>query len=46
MHDDSIQVMAAVDLRLAVLRRRLDGLGAAEEVQALDTLQRICPGWW
>lgn len=40
VHDDSIQVMAAVDLRLAVLRRRLDGLGAAEEAETLDTLQR------
>ncbi|MGE5762744.1 MAG: GAF domain-containing sensor histidine kinase [Mycobacterium leprae] len=40
VHDNSIQVMAAVELRLAVLRRRLDGLGAAEEAQTLDTLQR------
>jgi signal transduction histidine kinase len=39
VHDDSIQVMAAVELRLAVLRRRMAGLGAAEEAEIVHKLQ-------
>ena len=39
IHDDTIQVLAAVDLRLQLLRRKLSERDAAAEIEVLDALR-------
>ncbi len=43
VHDDSVQALAAVDLRLGLLRRRLE-LGAPDLVESVADLQQVVSG--